>query len=79
MFRLNIAAAGYSPNASPGRDGTGVLRSVDEILRNNPTYLSSYGTGTMNLLTLNVNGFVCELFLNNAFLKIIQFLHIYVK
>ncbi len=78
MFRLNIAAAGYSPNASPGRDGTGVLRSVDEILRNNPTYLSSYGTGTTNLLTLNVNVLVWALF-NNAFFKLIQFLHIYVK
>ena len=47
--RLHVT--GYnSPNISPGRDGTGVLRSVDEILRNDHQNFTSYGsTARMSL------------------------------
>lgn len=40
-----LSVTGYhSPNVSPGRDGTGVLRSVDEILRNDHQNFAGYGS-----------------------------------
>lgn len=46
--RLHVT--GYnSPNISPGRDGTGVLRSVDEILRNDHQNFSSFGSSSARI------------------------------